>query len=409
MGDLRGELMKAFGASEAAEAEEPVETPAAPEPEADVAPVEEPAAAEPSDKPEQAPESKQTEAERARDESGRFAKDGKKPLPAPSPAKGKAPKAPAAPVKPAAPTPQPSAVQPQAPATAAESPSLKPPSSWKPQAREKWGALPPEVQAEVARVDGEVRKVLATAAETRRQVQGWQQAVSPFEAMIRAEGHEPQKAVESLLRQAHLMRFGSPAAKAEFVEGLIERNQVPVDAGFIAKLVQRNRIPIEALAEALDGKAPAPGQGQPQPAPMLDPAAIARQVREEVQRDLQRAEAARFQAQARDEAERFLTGKEFSDDVRELMADLMEVRARSGKVLSLEDAYNEALKLHPDIAPVLQQRTEAEAAKAKQAASAKARAAASSVKSQPTGAAPAPKPTGLRAQLEENWAAAEQG
>lgn len=332
----------------------------------------------------------------ARNTDGTFAKGAKKAPAAEAKAKGSAdPKA--------APGTAPTAAA--APAPAPTEPALKAPSSWKPQAREKWGALPAEVQQEVARVDGEVRQVMQRAAGNQRVVEAVQRTLQPFEQMIRAEGHQPLQAVESLLRQAHLMRFGPPAAKMQFVEGLIERNQIPVDAPFLAKLIQRHRVPIEALADALEGKTSTGGQAQAG-APSFDPNALVQQVLSAVdQRDQERERHRAEQdfARMRDDGDAFLSKQEFGEDVRGLMADLLEMRARQGTPLSLEDAYNQAVQYHPEVSQTLKQRADAEAAKAKAASTQRARSAAVSVRSQPAGAAPAPKAKGLRGMLEKVW------
>ncbi len=146
--DLRADLNAAF---DAAEASTPDPAPSTPEvaPEGASQPPAPSEAAQPSP-----PEPGETAQEaRARDEKGRFAPKGPE---APAPAIG-------APAKP------------QAPAEVAPTPpveSIKPPQSWKPGIREKFAALPPEVQQEVIRREREVEQPSASRPSTGRRPPG---------------------------------------------------------------------------------------------------------------------------------------------------------------------------------------------------------------------------------------------
>jgi hypothetical protein len=402
---LREALSKAMAKDEG-----PGDEPA-PEPETSAADVEAPEPAEGAE-PEVATEEPKAQSAldaRARDEGGRFAKEAKRPGKEPTadtaadPAKATgqqpapAPKVAAAPVAPAAPT-----------AVAGGDPALKPPSSWKPLAREKWGELPRWAQEEASRTEKEAQKVMLRDAGNQRIVNAVAQTLGPYEQMIRAEGAEPLAAVGALLKQSHMMRYGAPAQKAAFIDQLIETHQVPVDAAWVAKMIQRHRVDINALADVLDGKGAAPGQTQAAPpAPVFDPAAMERQILEKVQQNFQQQQWATMQAQESANVETFISGQEFGDTVRQEMADLLEMHARTGRSLSLQQAYEKAVQNHPDLAPVLQQRREAEAAKAKLASTQRARVASSSVKTQPAGAPPPAKKPGLRGALEESWAQLE--
>ena len=70
-------------------------------------------------------------------------------------------------------------------------------------------------------------------------------------------------------------------------------------------------------------------------------------------------------------------------DVREDMADLMEVAQRRGRELSLDAAYQQASAMHPEIAKIVAQREAAKRAARTPEATARARNAASSVRSSP--------------------------
>lgn len=300
-------------------------------------------------------------AARSRDEAGRFAakpKEAQKAVEKPAAEKST--------------EPPPAAAQPP--------PALKPPRSWSATAREAWGNMSPELQAEVIRRERDIEAGLREAAEAKRLREEFQKTLSPYEAMLKAEGSEPLRAIGSLLQTAQALRTAPPAQRAALV----------------AQIVRTYGVPIEALDAALAGEAP-PAQQQ---APYRDPRV------DQLFATIEQAKAQRAQA-LQAEAAKAIQGvqeQEFFDDVREEMADILEVAARRGVAMTLEDAYNRAIALHPEISKVLSQREAAKAAANAQASTQRAKAASTSVKGSPAGVADE-KPTGLREQLEAAFAA----
>lgn len=296
-------------------------------------------------------------AARARDGQGRFAKGtGEKPEAKPEP-KSVAPKtdAPAV-VDPA---------KPAEPAQVAKPEAHRAPQSWKPSVREKFSALPPEVQAEVVRIENETKATLRDVAEARRMHQQFQQTVGPFEAMIRSEGGEPMAAVGNLLRTAYALRTAPPAHKAQIV----------------AQMVQNFSVPIDALDAALSGQSPQVQQPHQQQGAYRDPRvdqilAMAQQAQQSRQQQMSQSAAQELAA---------VQQLEFYEDVREDMADIIESRARRGVEVKPQQAYDLAVRMHPDISGIIQQRESAKAAANAQASTQRAKAAAASVKTRPAG------------------------
>lgn len=267
-------------------------------------------------------------------------------------------------------------------------PASKAPQSWKPDVREKWATLPPEVQAEVTRLDREVRQTMQTAAEARKGWDSFREVVGPYEALIRAEGGEPLKAVGSLLQTAAALRTAPPAIKARLVAGIIQQYGVPVDV----------------LDAALSGQAPA---AQPQNAPQqFDPEALIQQAQQRFAQQLQAQHQQAINTKAQQDTEAFVNGggAEFLEDVRGLMANLLDAAGRSGIPLSLQEAYDRACSIHPEVSKVVEQRRQAQTATATQAATQRARAAASSVKTQPAGLQATSEPNTVRGALEASIA-----
>src|SRR5512139_2636748 len=102
------------------------------------------------------------------------------------------------------------------------------PESWKPQAKEHWNKLPPDVQHEVARREREIVMTLQQTAGARKVAEQFVAAVSPFEMMIRAEGADPISATRELFGQAAILRIGTPAQKAHLVATVVKRFGVPI-------------------------------------------------------------------------------------------------------------------------------------------------------------------------------------
>jgi hypothetical protein len=126
------------------------------------------------------------------------------------------------------------------------------------------------------------------------------------------------------------------------------------------------------------------------------------------ERRAQRQDA--LQSEVQGEIEQFAQdpGVPHFDELREEMADLMEVAARRGLTMTLKQAYDRAVALHPKLAEQAGKRAEQERANAAAEAAAKAKRAAVSL---PSGGAPQGSPPGegaantLRADLEAAMAA----
>lgn len=301
-----------------------------------------------------AEETAQQKADRARDDAGRFAKEAKK-------AK-EAPRAPVVETKPklaAVPKPEDAAatVKPTTPA-------VKAPASWRPEVREKWGAIPPEAQAEIARREREVTTALQQTAPMRERAAQWDQTLAPHQEMIRALGGNPIQVVAPMLEAQKVLMYGSEAQKA----------------GFLATIIKGYRVGVEALAAALDGTA-APAQATPvaQPAQFRDP---------RVDNLLEQAKT-RQKALADRSWASFAAEHEYADELRRRVIALAEVVAQDAPDAELKDvlaqAYDMALHAHPEYRKVVEQRKAAETATAQAAATQAKKAAASSLRAVPGG------------------------
>lgn len=250
---------------------------------------------------------------------------------------------------------------PLAPSADPASEPLKPPPSLTPLEREHFAKAPREIQQAFIRREREFTAGIQEHAEVRKNWQAFQQAVGPFEAMIRAEGGEPLSAVRGMLQTAAALRTAPPQHKAMLV----------------AQMVKTYGVPIDALDQALAGETP---QATQQPQQFRDP----RFDQFMAQLEQQKTQREQIAIQRRQqELVTFAESHEFFEDVRGDMADIMEMAEKRGVQLSLDDAYKRAVAIHPEISKVFAQREAAKKAASGNMSTARSKLAASSVKSTP--------------------------
>jgi hypothetical protein len=87
------------------------------------------------------------------------------------------------------------------------------PNTWRKEVAEKWGTLPPEVQAEVERREADFHKGIEQYRQAAQFQQDFGRAIQPFEATLRSTGLDPVGAVTQLMATDHLLRYGQPQEK----------------------------------------------------------------------------------------------------------------------------------------------------------------------------------------------------
>jgi hypothetical protein len=299
---------------------------------------------EPAPTPEPAPEP--TAAERARDESGRFAKQSEKPRETLK-LKEKQPAAPA-PSGPESTGIKPpegvAATEGQAASKPGEEP-IAAPMEWKGLAKTQWNKLPRSIQTEIT-------EKLASFDERAQSFANLERAVAPHREVLTRDAGSVESGIGQLM---------------EFYQLYLQR---PVD---LAHHILRSRgiDPRQAFGQQSQ---PAEGQGQ-------QPPSTAQDIRQLLEQTVQRY-VAPIQQRFQQTEEQQLTQTiqsfaadpryPFFNDVKVQMGQLMQ----AGMATSLADAYDKAVKLNPAIQSHLDaQRTE-DATKAKAAEAAKAKAAA---------------------------------
>jgi hypothetical protein len=170
-------------------------------------------------------------------------------------------------------------------------------------------------------------------------------------------------------------------------------------AATVAQIVQAYGVDIQALDNSLAGHAPAQN----------GPSGV--DVQAEVQRalaPLMQAAQARHQQSAQEQAsiarselQEFAQDKEFIRDVRNDMADIIELAEKQGRPMTLQAAYDRACLLHPEVARVMLARQQGVNAQKLTQNAQRARSAAVSVNgAAPIGSPNAAEPSSIRESIE---------
>jgi hypothetical protein len=279
-------------------------------------------------------------------------------------------------------------------ATAEDSPADKPaedgvkaPQSWSPKLREDFGKLPANVQAQINKRETEMSTFLNEGAESRKFGDRMNQTLQPFQAVMSAHGtNDPVQAVQGLMETATMLQMGTPQQKAEK----------------LASMVQHYGIDIQALDNALSGQ-PQVSTEQSQLEQMLEQKlAPMQQFMSSVQQNQQTSQQ-QVQQNAQTEVGTFEQSAEFIGDVRNDMADLLDMAAQRGQEMSLQQAYDKACAINPEISAIIGQRVSDDKIKGNQQSNQNKRYAASSIRGNQSGTITAAEPDSLMGAISQAW------
>ena len=213
------------------------------------------------------------------------------------------------------------------------------PIGWDP---ETWGGVPEAAREHVAKREAEVEKVLRNSADARKSHQALGQLAQTYGAVMATEGvQDPVLALDGLLQTVSQLRMGSSTQKAKKM----------------ADLVQHFGIDIAELDNALAGEAPSPEvQQYDQMQQMIDQRmAPVNQVMQNLA-GMQQQKMAQSNQQVAEEVNQFSTQAEFIEVVRNDMADLLDMATNRGQQMTLQEAYDKACAVNPQVQQTLQQR-----------------------------------------------------
>lgn len=249
-----------------------------------------------------------------------------------------------------------------APVTPPEEPKpIKAPSSWKPAAQEAYlkaergEALTPEevriLTNEANRRESDFHRGVEEFKNHAQKARAYEAVIAPYQQTFQQLGVDAPTAIGALLKADHTLRYGDPATKAQYFQ----------------QLAQQYGVNLEQIQN--------PPQYDPQTQYLMQQLNELRQTQAQWHNSIQQQE----QTRANQELEQFSqAGNAHFDAVRGDMADLLE----TGKATSLQDAYEKAVWMNPDIRQSLieQQRSEAQKKAMAEAQNLRAKTAAVSVK-----------------------------
>lgn len=263
--------------------------------------------------------------------------------------------------------------------------SMKAPLDWSPKEREDWSRIPRHLQEKITAREKHINEVMQTTADARRTHADMERLSATYGAAMQGviAGDTPMQAVENLMSTVAGLRMGTPIQKAQIVADLV--NVFGVDVG--------------ALDTALSGQMPDPN----------DQTAVLERMLEERLAPLQQyfgnaqtqeqQRTAQLQTAAMDEVKTFAKDAEFLNDVRMEMADLIDMAAKRGVGLTLQEAYDKACMLNPEVSSIIRQRQQQQHQQTMQ----QKRKAASSVTGQQVGAGGGGTPASLRDSIASAW------
>ncbi len=284
------------------------------------------------------------------------------------------------------PTPEGEPVADPAPTDKVAEKLAKAPVNWNPAAREGWKELPEEVRAQIHKRETEMNRSHMAGSENRKAGEEFNALAGRYSAIFAAEGiQSPLEGFERVLQTMATLRMGSTEQKAMQ----------------IANFIKAYDIDIAALDDLLVGRKPGAGNGAQPPVS----AQLTQMLDERMQpvndllNRIQTADAnnaSRIEENASVDVNAFGEGKEFFEDVRMDMGDLMDMAAQREQTMSLDQAYKKACALSPEISQILTTR-EAQTSLPNKLE------AASSIRGKKSGSGAPPGDLSMRATIEQLW------
>lgn len=253
----------------------------------------------------------------------------------------------------------------------------RPPNSWKKDYHDVWKAADPKLREYAYQREEQMRAGIEPLIPKAKFADEVNKVLEPYMGTLRGLGVTPPQAIEALIRTDHTLRNSSPEERRQLFLRLASQYGV-------------NLTPVE-------GEQPPQMQLPPEVFSLKNELTNLRGEVLSWKEQQERAANEKLQG----EITRFGQKHEFFEDVREDMAMLLQ----SGRADTMEDAYDKAIRLNPELFDQIQTRKQAEeAAKtsaALDAAAKKAKTAAVSVKSSTPGSPTTAKATNRREMLAE--------
>lgn len=241
----------------------------------------------------------------------------------------------------------------------------KAPLDWSPKLKQEFKNLPESVQKAIYDREVNIANSFQQVAQERRTAHAFNNIVGQYRGLMAAEGiQDPLQAVQGLLMTTAQLAMGNKQQKARK----------------IADLISHYGIDIGTLDSILAGEAPATTEEDRLQQLLDQRLAPVQQLMQQLDAGRQR-QVQQVQHQATQSIHEFGSDpqNEFFDDVRYVMADFLDMAANNGQHMSLQEAYDRACAMNPDIASILAERRAASKYETDSQRIARKAAAASSV------------------------------
>ena len=267
--------------------------------------------------------------------------------------------------------------------------NLKAPVDWSPSERESWSKIPKNFQEKILNREKDIANTLQQTATARRTHDHLTKLAQSYAPVLAAEGAaNPMAAIEGLFQTVSKLRMGSNGDKAQAMAGLIKHYGVDIndlDNALVGQAPSQNNQQNDQLEQMLNQR--------------MAPVNQLMQQLEQQQTNQQHQQ----KATADNAVAQFSQQSEFINDVRYDMADLIDMAAKRGQDLTLQQAYDKACSLHPEISGVIEQRKSQEAIMGSNNSIAAKRAAASSISGRRGGSSSANGHMSMRDQIADAW------
>lgn len=261
----------------------------------------------------------------------------------------------------------------------AEEPVWKrPPASWKKDYHETWSTADDKMKEYAWQREEQMKAGYEPLKAKAQFADEMQEAVQPYLQTIQGLGIDAPRAVKALMEADHALRYGTPDQKIQLFGRLAQ--QYGVNLGQLQGLPQQS--PVDPMVYTLQNEL--------------------NSVRGEVNNWKQQQEQAQNSVLL-GEINQFSQKAEHFEEARPVMIQLLQ----SGVATDLQDAYDKAVRLDPNLFDAVQQSKQADVDAQKRSAANKAaksaRAAAVSVKSSTPGAVTTTKAQDRRSLLAEQF------
>ena len=221
------------------------------------------------------------------------------------------------------------------------------PVSLNAQEKAEWAKAPKAIQQAYLRREEHTQKVLRESSESRKLAEEFNQTVGPYMPLIRASNSTPMVAFKNLMTTAAGLTLGTPQQKAQIIRDVIQNYQIDLK---VLDEVLSNNLP--TAGKAAPGTSEIEVHVQKAIAPVYE-------FMENINKQRSSHEQ-RMQQQALSAVEKFQAQNEFFDELRDDIADLMEVSANRGREMTIQQAYNIAVEQNPTIKAAIAQKKAAQ-------------------------------------------------